>query len=290
MATFEVKMEHFFIITNRSKDTDLEETKYIKKILEDNGKKCDLAEYTDEAKHDTGLDNRAYKTVVPDGVDCCIVLGGDGTMLQAARNVVDKDIPILGVNLGTLGYLAEIEKTGVDAAFKQLFEGTYEIEERMMLYGKINGEEGDYALNDIIIARGASIQVINLNIYVNGMFLNSYHADGIIFATPTGSTGYSMSAGGPIVEPSARMIIMTPICPHTINARSIILSKSDSVVVEIGSGRGGSEISAIATFDGSNNHTLKTGDRIEINRSSKTTKILKLNKISFLQALHNKLA
>jgi len=262
MAIFEVEMEHFFIITNRSKDTDLTETNYIKSLIEKNGKKCDLAEYCDEAVSNTGLENRAYKTVVPDGVDCCIVLGGDGTMLQAARNVAEKDIPILGVNLGTLGYLAEIEKSGIDSAFKQIFDGNYEIEDRMMLYGKINGAESDYALNDIVIARGAAIQVINLNIYVNGMFLNSYHADGLIMSTPTGSTGYNMSAGGPIVEPSAQLILMTPICPHTINARSIILSENDDVVVEIGSGRGGSELVVEAAFDGSNNHTLKTGDRI----------------------------
>jgi NAD+ kinase len=283
-------MEHFFIITNLSKDKDLVETKYIKKLLEDKGKTCELAEYHDEARNDTGLDNRAYKTHVPDDVDCCIVLGGDGTMLQAARNVVDRDIPILGVNLGTLGYLAEVEKNSVDGAIEKIIDGNYEIEDRMMLYGKINGQESDYALNDIVIARGSSIQVINLNIYVNGMFLNSYHADGVIISTPTGSTGYNMSAGGPIVEPSAQMILMTPICPHTINARSIILSQNDNVVVEIGQGRGGSELAVEATFDGSNCHILKTGDRIEIKKSSKSTKILKLNKVSFLEALHSKLS
>ncbi|MCR4904292.1 MAG: NAD(+)/NADH kinase [Butyrivibrio sp.] len=282
-------MEHFFIITNRSKDADFEETNYIRDFLEKNGKKCDIAEYSDAAKCDNSLENRAYATAVPDGVDCCIVLGGDGTMLQAARNVIDRDIPLLGVNLGTLGYLAEVEKNSVESALKQILAENFEIEDRMMLYGETTGGITDYALNDIVIARGSAIQVINLNIYVNGLFLTSYHADGVIMATPTGSTGYSMSAGGPIVEPSAEMILMTPICPHTLNTRSIILSQDDNVTVEIGSGRAGSVLEVEATFDGSKNLTLKTGDKIEITKASKTTRILKLNKVSFLEALHGKL-
>jgi NAD+ kinase len=222
-------MKYFFIITNQSKDENLRITEYIRNYLERHGKKCDIAEYQGNADKNGTLDARDYVCSIPEDVDCCIVLGGDGTMLQASHNVLGRDIPILGVNLGTLGYLAEIEKSGIDDALKQLLNEHYVIENRMMLRGVMQGDIHDEALNDIVIARKESLQVISFNIYVNGMFLNNYHADGMIISTPTGSTGYNMSAGGPIVEPGAQMILLTPICPHTLTTRSIVLSADDTV-------------------------------------------------------------
>ncbi len=278
-------MDNFCIVANRSKDINLEIAGYIKKYFEKNGKTCVIAESAKirDDKH-TG---KEFRSMLPKDAELCIVLGGDGTMLQAARSAAYQDIPLIGVNLGTLGYLAEVEKNGIDEALERILAGKYEIEDRMMLYGSMNGE-GNYCLNDIAITRYSSITAIDYNIYVNDLLLCSYHADGIIISTPTGSTGYNMSAGGPIVEPSANMILITPICPHTLNSRSLVLSAETKIEVEIGTFRDNLKQKVVASFDGSGIIEMTTGDRIAIEKSSKTTKILKLNRVSFLQVLGEK--
>jgi NAD+ kinase len=278
-------MEKFCIITNKSKDTDLAVTTHIREYLEQHGKTCIFAgSKINNVEHREG---REFLSLIPEDTDCCIVLGGDGTMLQAARSAAYLDIPLIGVNLGTLGYLAEVEKSGVDAALEKVLSGNYETEDRMMLYGCV-GDKNDYALNDIVITRRSVIATIIFDIYVNDMFLCNYHADGIVISTPTGSTGYSMSAGGPIVEPSANMILITPICPHTINSRSMVLSDKTKIDVVIREGRDGSNQEVVAYFDGSGRIDMNTGDRISIEKSNKKTKIIKLNRVSFLEVLGRK--
>lgn len=295
-------MEHFYIITNGHKDHNLKKTKEIEQYLERHHKKCTVQ--IKERKREHGYTDAAQ---IPADVDCILVLGGDGTLLQAARDIVQRDIPLLGINLGTLGYLAEIEKAGIDAALDQLLEGRYEVEQRMMLNGRIvrgeihkkRHEESNIlqcemkeagALNDITITRSGSLQIIRFRIYVNGKFLNEYQADGVIVATPTGSTGYNLSAGGPIVEPKAELIMITPISPHTLNTRSIILAPEDQIEVEIGTGRGESVQQVEVNFDGSHNVMLYTGDRVVIEKAETTTGIVKLNEASFLEVLHRKLS
>ncbi len=280
-------MKHFFIITNKTKDPDLEATNRIKKYLEDHGAVCEVAQ------EKAGVDKNTYSFHVSEDADVCIVLGGDGTMLQAAANVIDLGIPIIGVNLGTVGYLTEVELSGAEAAMDRLLADDYEIEERMMLQGILRqGEDAgkvNYALNDIVIARCSSLQVLNFNIYVNNMPLTEYQADGIILSSPTGSTGYNMSAGGPIVDPKAQILLLTPICPHTINARTIVLSENDRVTVEIGSGRGGAEQVVEASLDGGRRKIMKSGDRIDILAADKVTKVVKLSSESFINTLRVKL-
>ena len=278
-------MDNFCIVTNRNKDVNLEITNYIKGYLEKHGKKCVIAE--SEKIRDDKHTGKEFKSAIPKDSDLCIVLGGDGTMLQAARSAAIYDIPIIGVNLGTLGYLAEVEKNGIDNALEQILAGKYEIEDRMMLDGSM-GYKKDYCLNDIAITRYSSISAIDYNIYVNDLLLCTYHADGIIVSTPTGSTGYNMSAGGPIVEPSANMILITPICPHTLNSRSLVLSSKTKVEVEIGAFRDNISQKVVASFDGCGIIEMTTGDRISIQRSDMTTRILKLNRVSFLQVLGEK--
>ncbi len=278
-------MDKFCIVANRSKDINLEISGYIKNYLEKNGKQCVIAE-SNKIRDDQHT-GKEFRSMIPEDSELCIVLGGDGTMLQAARSAAYYDIPLIGVNLGTLGYLAEVEKTGIDQALERILAGKYEIEDRMMLYGSMNGE-GNYCLNDIAITRYSSITAIDYNIYVNDLLLCSYHADGIIVSTPTGSTGYNMSAGGPIVDPSANMILITPICPHTLNSRSLVLSPETKVEVEIGNFRDNLKQKVVASFDGSGIIEMTTGDRIAIERSPKTTKILKLDRVSFLQVLGEK--
>lgn len=279
-------MDHFCIVTNTSKDREMEMTMHIKDYLEKHGKKCVIAEKLSGAVKEHRVE-RDFLSDIPEDSECIIVLGGDGTMLQAARSAAYLDIPLIGVNLGTLGYLAEVEKSGVDDALRRLLAGDYEIEDRMMLYGD-GCDKHDYALNDIIVTRRSALSTINFDVYVNNLFLCNYHADGIVISTPTGSTGYSMSAGGPIVEPSGSMILITPICPHTINARSMVLAADTKISVVIREGRDGSNQEAVAYFDGSGQIDMNTGDRIEIERSDKTTKIIRLNRVSFLEVLGKK--
>ena len=148
----------------------------------------------------------------------------------------------------------------------------------------------DIALNDIVLSRRGGLRVVQFNNYVNGEFLNSYRADGIIIATPTGSTGYSLSAGGPVVSPEGAMLLMTPLAPHTLNTRSIIFPEHDVIIVELGPARDGGEEQGMAFFDGDTGIQMVTGDRIEIKKSRKDTWLVKVSKISFLETLRRKMA
>ena len=279
-------MEKFCIVTNKIKDKDLKVTKHIQHYLEKRGKTVTIAEEKRE-EDDPLFITRKHLSVIPEDTDLVIVLGGDGTMLQAARSIAYQDIPLVGVNLGTMGYLAEVEESGIDDALERILKGWYEIEDRMMLRGALEGKK-DYSLNDIIVTRYQGVATIGYNIYVNDQFLCSYYADGIVVSTPTGSTGYNMSAGGPIIEPSANMILVTPICPHTLNSRSLVFSPNTKIEVELLPGRDGSPMTAISSFDGSGTILMNSGDKIEIKMSKKTTKILRLNKVSFLDVISKK--
>jgi len=273
-------MRHFCIYTNKHKDKELAMTNKVRGLLEKSGMFCTVV--------------MAGEDGIPRDADCILVLGGDGTMLQAAR---DRDcatpIPLLGINLGTLGYLTEVEPDGVEAALTQLLAGDYTLESRMMLNGRVQKADGDYmtgwALNDIVISKAGSQRVLQFNLYVNDKLLNRYIADGMIVTTPTGSTGYNLSAGGPIVEPGARLLVLTPICPHTMNQRSIILAPEDKVVIEIPKGREGQCQMAAVNFDGQAAE-ISTGDKVEIMQSEKTTEFIKLSKAGFLEVLHKKMS
>lgn len=275
-------MKKFYLITNESKDPAGVFTNKITDMIKRHGGEAVCVKNERQALAETKMT----------GVDCALVLGGDGTLLRAAGNMLDSDIPLLGINLGTLGYLAEVESGSAEEAVEKLLKDEFVREERMMLSGRVLTGEGEerYALNDIVISRCGSLQILNVRIYVNDRFLNDYCADGVIVATPTGSTGYNLSAGGPIVEPSARLLLLTPICPHTLNTRSIVFSPEDEITVEIPEGKDGHEQVVEANFDGSNTITLRTGDRVRIRRSDKTTGIVRLNTESFLTVLHKKMS
>lgn len=274
-------MKRFFLITNEAKDPQGVFTQKIADVIKSRGGEAICV-----------ADGKPALTAGEIDADCALVLGGDGTLLRAARNLMDSKIPLLGINLGTLGYLAEVESACAEEAIERLFADAYVREERMMLTGSI-GEDGrkeQYALNDIVISRCGTLQILNVRIYVNDRFLNDYCADGVIVATPTGSTGYNLSAGGPIVEPSANLMLLTPICPHTLNTRSIVFSPEDEITVEIPPGKDGNEQMVEANFDGSYKAALRTGDRILIRRADRTTGIVRLNTESFLSVLHKKMS
>lgn len=282
-------MKRFLVITNLSKDPELIITRQIQNLLEINGAFVELS-----VSQKTNMEKSKKILELAEHADCIIVLGGDGTLLKVARDTIDLNIPLLGVNLGTLGYLAEVEVPGIEAAIHRLLKGEYDLEERMMITGSITRSNKviyrENSLNDIIITRGCSLKVISYVVYVNGQLLSHYKADGIIISTPTGSTAYNLSAGGPIVEPQAQLLVLTPICPHTLNHRSIILSADDKIVIEIVEDREGKEQVVETNFDGESGTSLKTGDCMEITRSKKKTKIIKMNKVSFLATLHKKIS
>ena len=290
MENWTNNMKHFLIITNAFKDKNLKLTNEIKGYIEKKGGSCQCFTSTgDDAKHAAPeADAIAQET------ECVLVLGGDGTLIRAASKLVEQNMALIGVNLGTLGYLCELEESNVFAAVDELMEEHYTVEKRMMLcgYGIKQSEktERKVALNDIVIHRTGALSVVNLIVFVNGEYLNTFRADGIIISTPTGSTGYSLSAGGPVVSPSASMMIMTPIAPHTMNTRSIILSGEEAVTVEIGEGRHNTIEKAVASFDGDTQISMVTGDRIVIRKATVRTKILKLNHLSFVEVLRQKMS
>lgn len=271
-------MKKFGIVINEIKDPKMEVAERIRTYLAGRGASCVAVKRAED---------------LTDKVDCMLVLGGDGTLLQASDGVSGKDIPMIGVNLGTLGYLAEIELDTLEEALEKLIIDDFALDERIMLQGRIVGEDGvkdiSPALNDVSITRCGSLQIISLKISVNGRFLCRWNADGIIISTPTGSTGYNMSAGGPIVEPGANLFVLTPICAHTLNARSIILKAEDIVEIEIDSGHNGIMLQVEANSDGNERISMKTGDKIFISKAESITKIIKLSKESFLEILHKKM-
>lgn len=284
-------MKKFFIITNEHKDENLEVTHIISDYIEGKGGVC--SHYVSTKSNWSQRNLRRFEASDVDA-DCIIVLGGDGTLVRAARDLAVMGIPLIGVNLGTLGYLCELERSTVLDAIDRLFEGRYEVENRMLIEGRIavgeNVEKATHALNDIVIHRSGVPQIVNLIISVNGEYLATYSADGIILSTPTGSTGYSMSAGGPIVDPKADLILITPINPHAVNySKSIVVGSDAQIEVTLGERRQECDEEAEVSFDGDRFVKMKVGDKILVKKADEYAKILKLNRVSFLQILRKKM-
>ena len=277
----EFDMDCFYIITNKLKDKDYKVTNEIRKYIEEHGKTCFLSE-KDEEGH-------IIPETVSEEAQCGLVLGGDGTIIRAVRDLRGRNLPLLGINLGTLGYLTDVEVKDFRKALDRLFEGVPDIEERMMLEGKFGGSGKDLAMNDIVLARERKVRIISFNVYVNGTLLNTYQADGVILSTPTGSTGYNLSAGGPVVEPTAQMIVITPICSHALNTSSVVLSADDVIEVEICEGRYEQQEQVLLCFDGAEQTTLVTGDRVCIRRADQTAKLIKLSRESFMKTMRKKM-
>ena len=207
--------------------------------------------------------------------------------------MAERNIPLIGVNTGHVGYLCELEADTVIQGIRHLLEGgAYTVESRMLLSGCwLGGKDGKEhtALNDIVIHRSGTLQVVNLILSVNGEYLNTYSADGMIIATPTGSTAYSMSAGGPIVDPKAELLVVTPISPHTLNAKSIVLGAEDEITIEVRTRNAGQGEKVEISFDGDTVGALEEGERVAVKKARVHTKILKLSSLSFLERLRKKL-
>lgn len=285
-------MKKFFVIANMNKDEGLKMASSVTEYLRSKGCQAEKAGIS-RVYGDSSSQDDIVKSV-PDDTEAVIALGGDGTIIQIAAALAKKKIPLLGINLGTLGYLAEVDKDNIEPTLDRLIADDYEIEERMMLKGSVvkDGEDiGTYrALNEVVIMRTGAVRVIRYDIYVNDRLLNSYDADGIIVSTPTGSTGYNMSAGGPIVEPDAKVILMTPVSAHTLNSRSIVLSPDDKLKIAIAQSRVETPQGTQVCFDGGKCFDVSPGDYVEIERANRITRVIKMSKESFLDTLSRKMS
>ena len=218
-----------------------------------------------------------------------VCYGGDGTLLHASKAATLHGIPVLGVNIGTMGFMAELEVTEVEQ-LALLAKKEYTIEERMMIDVTVirDGKQllNDFALNDAVVTKGAVARVIQMAIYCDGTEAINFSGDGVIICTPTGSTAYSMSAGGPIVEPSAENMIITPVCAHTMQARPIVTAGSRTIEMMIG--RIGRK-NAFLSVDGGRAFRLNSGDVIRVTKSAYVTRLVRLTDKSFFEILYKKL-
>jgi len=284
-------MDRFLLITNKEKDKDFLVTNKIATYIEKAGKQATLSRVS-------SVLGDSEPAIITGDIDCAIVLGGDGTIIQTANDLMTHNIPILGVNLGTVGFLAEIEEHRVLEALDCLFSNNYRIEKRLMIRGDICynskhpiGMENamGYALNDIVITRKGFSRIISLGIYVNDELVDNFSGDGVLISTPTGSTAYNLSAGGPIVIPRASVMVITPICPHSLSPRSIVVSAEDTIKVVVGKSKKTQEAEAIASFDGNKQIELGTDDVILIKKAQYDTKLIKLNRTGIYEILQSKL-
>ena len=284
-------MDRFLVITNERKDKDNVITEQIADYIMSSERKCSLIGTLEleDNKLRPGID-----------VQCAIVLGGDGTIIRCATHLMDLNLPILGINLGTIGFLAEIEKNHIKEALDRLFEDDYVLENRMMLSGELhvaNNKASDindglttgYALNDIVITRKGLSRIISLQIYVNNELVDDYRGDGVIISTPTGSTAYNLSAGGPIITPKADVMVITPICAHSLSPRSVVISAEDVVKVVVRRSKKTQDDEAIVTYDGQTVIDIGTEDEILIRKAQYNTRLIRLNQTGIYEILRSKL-
>lgn len=289
-------MRHFCIAANKSKDKRFEVTRKIEKYITSHGGECTLLEDLHESGEETEKDDVSVNffdaAAIPANAECILVLGGDGTIIEASRSLAGRSIPLVGINLGHLGFLSVVDKNRIDEALDNLLNDNFKIEKRMLLSVKVvkNGRETvNNALNDVSITRNGISRMICTDVYINDELIGSYQGDGCLVATPTGSTGYNLSAGGPVIVPESELMCITPICPHTLYNRSIIVSGMDRVKIVIGSRRKTKNIEAFATVDGQMAVGLEAGDYVEVEKAEEVTGLITFPGHSYFRVLHSKL-
>lgn len=227
---------------------------------------------------------------IPGSADLVIVLGGDGTLISTARIIGERDVPILGVNLGSLGFLTEIALDELYPALEKCLAGDFRISERIMLSAVVERDGVELAshlvLNDVVINKGALARIVDLKTTVNGLDLTTFKADGLIVSTPTGSTGYSLSAGGPIINPALDCIVITPICPHTLTNRPLVIDAASVVSVTV---KSLDDEDIYLTLDGQVGLELKSGDVIQVRRSDHNAMLVMSEERDYFAVLRTKL-
>ena len=273
-------------VTNIEKDPTLQETKKMVDFVLKKG--CEV--YVSETFSDVHPDviatssSEMYKSV-----DFVVVIGGEGTILRVARSAAIFDTPILGINFGTLGYLADVEKVNAIDAIEKVLNGDFTIENRMMLEPYVErgcvSHEINLALNEVCITNSVCSRMIKLSVEVNGEYFDTFRADGIIVSTPTGSTAYNLSAGGPILSPHTELMTITHICPHTLYARPFVIDGNDVVRIRVQSNYNNVQMSC----DGQSTVQMKNDDVIVVKKSRYVTRIIKTTNMNFYDILRRKM-
>lgn len=272
-------MKNIIVFTNPEKDKNFVYTGILIKLIEAEGLSCTC----------TTSEKDIYSAKDIQAADLIISVGGDGTFLKAARCAALLGIPIIGLNTGTLGFLTEGDMTHAEQIIKSIGAGDYNLELRMMLKANIIGKNysfDEFALNDIVVSRNSISGILRLDAYVNGSHVEHYTGDGMIVSSPTGSTAYSLSAGGPIVEPSSQMIIMTPVCPHMLNSRSLVIAAESQIKLVIDPGY---QSKSIITIDGQVWYEMEAGEYVEISKSSVGLYIARTGNYDFYRLLRMKI-
>jgi len=281
-------MNKIGIIANKDRDIGYKYTRILAETIQKKGGvpiiESSIAEYTG------GIGVKMEQEKMLDSVEVVVCLGGDGTFLKVARDVYKRDLPLLGINLGNIGFLTEVEKNDIDKAVDNLISDRFTIEERMMLDTVIIRDKeiiaSDVALNDVVISRVAISKILHVKTYINDVYVDTFPGDGLIISSPTGSTAYSLSAGGPIVEPDIQMIIVTPICPHILFTRSFITTGDRAVRAVIDESH---LHAAMVTVDGQVGYEVRGGDVIETKRSSHIVKMVRIGSRNFFNVLRTKI-
>lgn len=280
-------MRKIAVIPNTEKDRDLSFTREIAEWLIQNNCRPYFSHPVADALH------MPAHTCEPahffESVDLLVALGGDGTILRLARDAAIYDKPLIGINLGTLGYLTDVEKADAFTALRKVLQGEYYLEKRMML--TVEGDElsntGNtlIALNEVCVSRGLLAKMISIELYINDEYIDTLRADGIVVSTPTGSTAYNLSAGGPLLMPDSEMIAITPICPHALHARPWVIAASAKITLRVHDPVN----EGMLVLDGQNKGSIKTGQAVTIRRAEQYTQIIKTNVLGFYARLRMKL-
>ena len=284
-------MRNFLIVSNTTKDPDGNCAQTVRRMLDNNGCRCTGCVYS--TADGSGKCFYIDPAGVPDDTEAVLALGGDGTLIHVLKEMQGSGIPVYGINFGTLGFLTEVGPDEFEDALSLIIQDKYHITNQIMLEshvireGRVIGQ--GLSLNDVTVNRSLSTSIANFNVCVDGVFLNEYASDGIIIATPTGSTGYNLSAGGPVVQPTAEIILVTPLAAHTLNSRSIVFPASVTVDLELSRTSREKPVFAYAGFDGEDVIRIEEGDRISIKMAPERAKLLRTKKTSFIETIGKKM-
>jgi len=281
-------MKKVILCPNPYRDNDLKVAKQSKEMLEEMGFETVVClPFQREGYDELGMPIRPLQQEIK-SADLLLAFGGDGTILHLARTVALNNVPVLGINLGSLGFMSELEPEELDR-LKDLASWDFTVESRMMLDVTVirDGRSvyNNIALNDAVISKGSIARVVRLEIFTEEGFLTRVGGDGVIVSTPTGSTGYSMAAGGSIVEPTAHNLLLTPICPHSMRSTAYVLAPDHVITVEAADAN---RKFVYLSVDGGKAFSLKNGDKVRVSRSRHTTKLVRLSKKSFCEILDKK--
>jgi NAD+ kinase len=277
------------VIVNTGKENAIKCAKKIVALFLENNVKVYMHRECKEYFCDPDVTIAADHYKLFETVDFAVTVGGDGTIIHSAKHAAENDVPMIGVNVGRLGFAAEVEPDNIDD-LKRVLDGDYTVQNRMLLSVKVlhsdNTEEEFLAVNDATLARGQMSRIIDIFISLNNSPVTNYRADGVLFSTPTGSTAYALSAGGPILSPDMQCILLTPICPHSLISRSVLFNDEDTLSASV---KLSDNTKAILSIDGEKNIEITPEDRVIVKKSDKQLKLITIYERNFYQLLDEKL-